>query len=130
MHPHEVEDPAPNSNSTQSGPPHEGCEPPTCDVSRTPVASRPNLANRSNPSLKWPTLAVQFNDFSADNGQPMSERAYIIFKENKRIKIKRAKFVSILTFRVLHYLETNSHPGVANHQKIFRLHASRLAVVR
>eukprot|EP00956_Cyclotella_meneghiniana_P000242 scaffold308_cov52-Cyclotella_meneghiniana.AAC.1 len=49
---------------------HEGCEPPTCDVSRTPITSRPNLATLVESSLNWPTLAVQFNDFSADIGQP------------------------------------------------------------
>eukprot|EP00956_Cyclotella_meneghiniana_P016655 scaffold26452_cov67-Cyclotella_meneghiniana.AAC.6 len=53
--------------------PHEGWEPPhSCDVSRTPITSPPNLATSVESSLNWPTLAVQFNDFSfsANIGQP------------------------------------------------------------
>eukprot|EP00956_Cyclotella_meneghiniana_P041978 scaffold247594_cov23-Cyclotella_meneghiniana.AAC.1 len=51
---------------------HEGCEPPTCNVSRTPITSRPNLATSVESSLNWPALAIQFNDFLVDIGQPMA----------------------------------------------------------
>ena len=49
---------------------HDCCKPPTCDVFRTLISSWPNLVYRTKSSLKWPTLAVQFNDFSADIGRP------------------------------------------------------------
>ena len=61
----------------------EECEPPTCDVSRTPITSRPNLATSVKSSLNWPTLAIQFNDFSADIGQPT---AHVIHYKTYRDK--------------------------------------------